>query len=390
MKYLILSLLVSVSAAAQEFNTALVKYNQNMLDYGAKHCQTLKDCVTNFDLDRCLDTTYYDAERVYIQISEYTKDPKWLECAQAAKFIYRDKYVLPNGGNVPGFRNFTLGLTLDKEDKSKEAVKALADMGAFCRVSTKEDMNDPNLSRETSYCLKAYLNEEKIGLPERPRLQTLYNASKNHVKAWFVNKTATCIKPFMAALTAESFIKYYEQKNNYEAVYQVKTIADGLINGGFYNEASKSFIYCTGIDPSEGPCILNRYAQDLNLLIAPLFAFVYKEFKDQKYLDFGDKLFISGVNGAFLQNPKQFNQNYRWSLKYLEWRNSAPARVPPTATPSPLPIDTIVPTPAYTPTNTPIPTATATPIDFDCEKSNKTVRCTNYLLRSLRDIIKAK
>jgi len=60
----------------------------------------------------------------------------------------------------------------------------------------------------------------------------------------------------------------------------------------------------------------------LNLLIAPLYAWVYKQTGEEDYINIGDKLWEAGValsNTGW--NTKIFNQNYRWSFKYVEWRN---------------------------------------------------------------------
>jgi hypothetical protein len=42
---------------------------------------------------------------------------------------------------------------------------------------------------------------------------------------------------------------------------------------------------------------------------------------ETKWLDRGDQIFAGGVTQAYLQNAKQFNQNYRWSFDYIAWRN---------------------------------------------------------------------
>ena len=40
---------------------------------------------------------------------------------------------------------------------------------------------------------------------------------------------------------------------------------------------------------------------------------------DPKWRDRADAIFAGGVAGAFLGNPKQFNQSYRWSFDYVRW-----------------------------------------------------------------------
>ena len=77
-------------------------------------------------------------------------------------------------------------------------------------------------------------------------------------------------------------------------------------------------IYDSQGNPAESPCV--GAAPDLNMLIAPAFAWLYKETGDAKYRDRGDQIFGGGVQHAWLDNGKQFNQNYRWSFDYIRLR----------------------------------------------------------------------
>ena len=49
-------------------------------------------------LDERLAHVYYDQIRVMYQLADYTEDPSWNACAALAATVYRDLYVLPNGG----------------------------------------------------------------------------------------------------------------------------------------------------------------------------------------------------------------------------------------------------------------------------------------------------
>ena len=68
-------------------------------------------------------------------------------------------------------------------------------------------------------------------------------------------------------------------------------------------------------------------APDLNLLIAPAYAWLYRQTGDPAYRDRGDQIFAGGVKLAWL-GAKQFNQNYRWSFDYVRWRSGSPASSP--------------------------------------------------------------
>ena len=95
----------------------------------------------------------------------------------------------------------------------------------------------------------------------------------------------------------------------------------------------KTFLYINdhfeGEDPP-GP------APDLNLLIAPLFGWLYHQTGEAKYQQAGDAIFAGGItedfdNDGFYEGGsclgctgKFFSQNYRWSIDFVRWRNSPP------------------------------------------------------------------
>ena len=64
-------------------------------------------------------------------------------------------------------------------------------------------------------------------------------------------------------------------------------------------------------------------APTLNLLIAPIYAWVAGRTGNLRLLDQGDRIFAGGVKHANLEGGKHFNQNYRWSFAYVSWRASA-------------------------------------------------------------------
>ena len=74
----------------------------------------------------------------------------------------------------------------------------------------------------------------------------------------------------------------------------------------------------TGFDSNRNPHVP---APDLNLLIAPMYAWLYRQTGETKYRDQGDALFAGGVKKAYLDGGKQFDQNYWWSFDYVRWRS---------------------------------------------------------------------
>src|SRR5260370_203521 len=89
-------LVAPAPGAAQSPIPQLALWEAQMLSYGQTHCVL-----------GALDEVYYDAERVYYQIADYTGNPAWITCAHLAQTVYRDQYVLPNSGGGPGYWDFT-------------------------------------------------------------------------------------------------------------------------------------------------------------------------------------------------------------------------------------------------------------------------------------------
>ena len=65
-------------------------------------------------------------------------------------------------------------------------------------------------------------------------------------------------------------------------------------------------------------------APDLNLLIAPAYAWLYRQTGDTAYRERGDQIFEGGVKYGFIGSGKHFNQHYRWSVEYIKWRDQPP------------------------------------------------------------------
>jgi hypothetical protein len=70
-------------------------------------------------------------------------------------------------------------------------------------------------------------------------------------------------------------------------------------------------------------CDKHRYSKhpDLNLVIAHAFGYGYKisGYERKDYLKVGKALFEEGINKAYLNDRKHFNQNYRSSGHFLAY-----------------------------------------------------------------------
>ncbi len=328
----------------------LALWETNMRAYGTTHCAPAG-----------LNDIYYDAIRVYYQIADYTHDPSWVTCSQLARAIYRDQYVLPNNGTVPGYWNFTHGLAMDYlrsgDAQSKNAVILLSQNAAY--ASDYAPLNwtvSAQFSREVAYAIISYINAEKVGASPRARLPWLVSQALGHIDQWFISKTYRCgtdptlpqqgitgcdppaatgqyyIQPFMVGLTSAALIMYYDKTGDPRVLPAVRTAMDWLWANAWV-AADQAFWYDNWVPNPSIPLPPQPGAPDLNLLIAPAFAWLFHQTGDTKYRDEGDAVFAGGVKFAYLGAGKQFDQNYWWSFDYVKWRTAAPGGpTPPVVT----------------------------------------------------------
>jgi hypothetical protein len=173
-------------------------------------------------------------------------------------------------------------------------------------------------SREVAYALNTHVVHERLGGVRNQSMQDLAEAVIGHFDQWFVSGNASYVQPFMVALSAEALIGYYELTADNRVPPLLKLAADRLWEKS-WDSSTQSFLYYNDVGGS-GP------APDLNLLIAPLYGWVYQQTADAAYLSKGDEVFTGGVQAAWLDGGKQFSQNYRWSFDYLKWRSASSTR----------------------------------------------------------------
>ena len=296
----------------------LAQWKQQMLDFGRHNCDYLKGSSGTFD-ERLM-STYYDAEWVFYQIADYTGDTSWNSCAQAAEKVYRDQYVMPANGQTPGYWTFSHGLLDDylrtNDAKSLQALNLLATNASFASDATPLSYTESSeASRETAYAIMAYLNQEAAGGARRSRLAPLVNQALAHIDQWCVSNTAPFVRPFMMALTSHALIQYQEAVGDPRIVPAIKTAMDWAWDHTWLPD-QQAFMYTDRVHSTGGM----EAAPDLNLLIAPVYAWLYRQTGESRFLQRGDAIFAGGVKAAFLSGGKQFNQNYRRSIEFVKLR----------------------------------------------------------------------
>jgi hypothetical protein len=303
----------------------LKQWERQMVHKGRLVCERIARPLPSFDDE--LGETYYDRVRVMVQIREYTQQPSWDACLARALAIYRDRYVLVHKGEVPGYWNFTTGLRLHYartgDVVSKNAILALSTKQYAADTAPLEWTRSYELSREVAYAILSYIDAEAVGEARRTRRALLVDQAYDHLDQWFVRAVwiqnpggdGQGLTPFAVGLTAHSLIRDWEQTGDARLIPALRRAADWLWANAWMPRA-KAMWYASG---SKTP------APDLNLLIAPMYAFLYHRTGLDQYRDQGDALFAEGVRGAWLDGGKQFNQNYWWSFDYVRWRAAPPS-----------------------------------------------------------------
>ena len=322
--WLLLSLLVMVGpVAGQQLPIPqLTLWQAQMTSYGQTTCDFLSKSNT---FDNLLNAVYYDAQRVFLQIGDYTGVSSWTTCANTARSIYRDQYVIRNNGSVPGYWNFTTGLTMDYlrtgNATSQNAVTLLSQNAAYAQDGTPLSWTQSaELSREVAYAIISYINAEKVGAAPRARLPQLVDQALGHIDQWFISKSYLCpdntggacptaaynqyyIQPFMVGLTSDALIQYFQKTGDTRILPAIQTALDWLWTNAWV-ATDQAFWYENWVSSPSIPFPAAAGTPDLNLLIAPAYAWVYTQTGDTKYRDRGDAIFAGGVLGAYLGGGK--------------------------------------------------------------------------------------
>jgi hypothetical protein len=326
-----------------------------MKRYGQQLCDVLKGSPSSV-----LGSTYYDAEKVFQQIAAYfpAEAATWTACAQRAEVVYRDNYVEQSAadgggyGAVPGYWAFTDGLRRDFEmsgdTRSKTAVDQLAKHAAFCSETVPLEWTDSaSLMREVAYCLNAHLDNEALGAGLAARADLRLAQLLDHIDATITGrykaeqdadvpdicKAKTYAQPFYIGLVMKTLIEWNSVHPDSRIQPAIKKAADFMWDKLRYNPTSATagarFWYgqCSATPGSPWNVWTtaggNLPADDLNLLFAPAYAWLYAKTGDAVYRDRGDQIWTVGVNDAAVNglNSKQFNQNYLWSFDYVKYRS---------------------------------------------------------------------
>src|SRR5947209_11364292 len=260
---------------------------------------------------------YYDGGRTYLQLADYTKDPKtWNPCAANIISQYRDR-VNQRGGYYEGWRVFPHGLAMNYwrtgDEQSRQAAVALSRSSAF---ATSGGRFAVDYIRDTAYIIEAYVTAEELGQPRSPYLARAVDFGLGHFEQMFVSNPASFDQIGFDGLMAEALIQYYTLTKDPRVPPAIKTMLDWIWNNA-YDPHTHSFAYNSLLVPQ-------AYTTVQTNLIIPAYAWYWNVSGDPVYLQRGDDLFAHALDIDIGYSGKIFNQNYRWSFDYVRWRSNEP------------------------------------------------------------------
>jgi hypothetical protein len=298
---------------------------------------------------------YYDGARVYYNIGDLLGDQgAYQVCVQNVNQVFRDGYVIPNAGGIQIFTGFTTGLMIDYQRHG-----IAADLTAIDDLDTSSQPYVPGgnavpvqyLQRETAYAFKFARDAITLG-QNNPR----FGHGSIFWRAYYLDHVIghldeICLtgdyeyeENFMVGLEADAIINYYEAGNHDVRIPSaIKCVADFLWNTQWnvVSTDTNSFAYdsyraAVNLNPANAPA---SYFQNLNNLIDPMYAWLFKMTGLSRYQVEGDTIFEHGTlldgpdggpanvmgdqNGPPNGNSgKEFSQQYMWGPEYVTWRST--------------------------------------------------------------------
>jgi hypothetical protein len=275
---------------------------------------------------------FYDGARVYYQIANYTGDQTWANCARNIASQY-STYILNAKGSIPMWRIFPKGLEMSMcpscDPKYAAALRAMINGTGY---TSNSGMPYDIVIREMAFTLELEIAQQTaFGEPHKNLTNTAdmligflleYTDGTGHYAMY---------QTFMTGLAMEALIGYWDLTHDARVPYAIRRMLDDI--WARYSTKNHALMYDADSDPAKcgeaanwfvtlagGGCGLNNH-QGLNNLVAPAFAWYWRQTGDNTYLTRGDDVFAHGLDET-LWSGKTFSQNYRWSFDYVKWRST--------------------------------------------------------------------
>lgn len=309
---------------------------------------------------------YYDGELSAYRLIDHFGTNVILESLRSNMWTVWSSWLntLTPAGSTTGFRLFSHGFLRDIQANNAQKTQSLVDLNNLLANASYMNTGScaPAVStgdgeaREAAYCLTVFMEAAQAGITldstQIARRQVHFEWCIDHHNQWFNSRTAPYVSCFYVGLNARALIKYYnEVAEDSRILPLLKTAADALWAEAWKSTTgpwtyANSFLYriinTPGPDGGYYDSTVDPFTQpDLNMLICPLYGWLWYMTGDQKWRTRGDAIFQGGIpvydgsgfhqSGSYLgtrsaTNPsgKQYNQQLTWGPEYITWAESEP------------------------------------------------------------------
>jgi hypothetical protein len=268
---------------------------------------------------------YYDGAANYFEISRWpgisgsvTDQALWAKCGEYIAGTIRDAYLkAPSQHPWTYFpRGLYLAYEWTKDPAYKTALIAIADNGNAFR-----GVNNEFAMREHAYAFERRLYRQYVTGETDHNLQYYADVAIGMLQSHtYGDDSRTFLQPFMAGLLSRPLVEYYSLYRDERIPVVLKSLADKFW-ADWYNKETHKMLYNT--EPYGARCTVScqePVASNLNNLVAPIFAFVWRLTGDDLYRQRGDILFSNVFKDGTPWDPKQWNQAYYWAWEFVRWR----------------------------------------------------------------------
>jgi hypothetical protein len=327
--YLVSTQLVGATVPAAEtaaLPAPFAKYETNFRTYADKHWALSGAVWTE---------NYYDRAEIYYAWWVRTGDVEYWKRATAMAVNYRRDYIELNAYAPAAHwyqpEGLELHYLLTGDEATRTAVGRVGDLFNLpYYMGHLTDLAGDMENRIQARTLMAFLTAWKLNAPSPagaswaallPQALTRILASQDASGAYRFTAVANQCgynKPFMVGLLNDAFIKYHTYFSPDARVLPAIQKSVDYMWTSDWNVAGRGFVYLDG--PCPGHDELQVPSPDLNNLIVNGYAWVYQQTKTPVYRDRADQIFAGGVDLAWLDGTKQFNQSYSTAFRYLAYR----------------------------------------------------------------------
>lgn len=314
--------------------------------------------------DTALLASYYDGQACAFWLADYTSDTTTYHAhADVFNTAYAVNYGRVYGWSIPGYWAFGRGLA-ERYTRLSDAA-ALTDLQNLCANAAYHasgslpvsNVDRHELSREWSYVVMNLLDLKRvasISAGQQSRLDACYADLLTIGDDWYTNETASYVRPFMVGLWARALIQFYEEEataGEKTTIQAAITAAANYIWTHCWNEAGGAFLYTdrVGTNPPDAwAAAEDGFPQpDLNLLIAPMFAWLWSRTATSSWYTKAGQILDGGAtvydgmwwqSGAYLgtrsadnPNGKHIDQQLTWGVKFWTYYGATATGATPAA-----------------------------------------------------------